>query len=82
MAIESKIQTTIGLCIIEVTKFLMNRYHIDQETAYKKLLATEFYSLLDDSETRLYLEPNGYLCKACALELDEGKNALYAFINQ
>lgn len=82
MAAESRIQTAIGMSVIEITKFLMSRYNLNQEAAYRKLLQTELYSLLNDIETRLYLETNEYLCKACELELDEGETALYEFINQ
>lgn len=82
MAAENKIKTAIGMSVIEITKFLMSRYNMDQELAYRKLLETELYSLLNDIDTRLYLETNEYLCKACELELDEGEEALYDFINQ
>ncbi len=45
------------------------------------LFETELYSLLMDSETRLFLETNEYLCKCCAIELEDGSDALYHFIN-
>lgn len=82
MAAENKIKTAIGMSVIEITKFLMSRYNMDQELAYRKLLGTELYTLLNDIDTRLYLETSEYLCKACELELDEGEEALYDFINQ
>lgn len=46
-----------------------------------KLLATEIYELLLDSETRLFLETNEYLCEACDKELEKGADALFEFIN-
>lgn len=82
MAAENKIKTAIGMSVIEITKFLMSRYNMNQEAAYRKLLGTELYSLLNDTDTRLYLETNEYLCKACELELEEGEASLYKFINQ
>ena len=78
---EGRIETTKGMCVIALTKFLMKRFQIEQDKAYAKLLETELYSLLTDSETRLFLETNEYLCKCCAIELDDGSDALYHFIN-
>lgn len=79
---DGKVQTAVGVTVIEVTKHIMNMYQIDQEAAYKKLLNTDFYGLLNDLDTNLYLETNEYLCKACELELREGKDSFYAYINQ
>lgn len=62
-------------------KYLMKRQNTDYEMAYKKLLSMELYRLLVDSETRLFLETNEYLCDACDKELEEGVDVLYAFIN-
>ncbi|MCM1104721.1 MAG: hypothetical protein NC409_11535 [Clostridium sp.] len=78
---ESRIETTKGMCVVALTKHLMKRQNIGHEAAYKKLLKMELYKLLLDSETRLFLETNEYLCEACNKELDEGKDALYEYIN-
>ena len=75
---EGRIETTTGMCVVALTKHLMKKQNIDYETAYKKLLTTELYKLLLDSETRLFLETNEYLC---AEELEKGADALYEFIN-
>lgn len=77
----SKIETTTGMCVVALTKHLMKKQNIDYETAYKKLLTTELYKLLQDSETRLFLETNEYLCVACDEEIEKGADALYEFIN-
>ena len=53
---EGRIETTTGMCVVALTKHLMKKQNIDYETAYKKLLTTELYKLLLDSETRLFLE--------------------------
>ena len=45
------------------------------------MLAMELYKLLLDSETRLFLETNEYLCEACDEEMEKGADALYEFIN-
>lgn len=50
--------------------------------AYKKLTSTDFFKLLDDLETGLYLEPDAYLCEACLLELEKGPEAMYEFIGR
>ena len=79
---ESKIETATGLCVVALTKYMMQKQKLDFETAYKKLLITELYQLLQDAETRLYLETNEYLIAACDRELEGGKDALYEFINK
>ena len=76
-----KIETTTGMCVVALTKHLMKKQNIDYEEAYKKLLVMELYRLLLDSETRLFLETNEYLCEACDEELEKGADALYEFIN-
>ena len=78
---ESRIETTKGLCVVAMTKHLMKRYQKPQEEAYKMLVAMEIYHLLMDDETRLFLETNEYLCRCCDIECDDGKDALYEFIN-
>jgi len=77
----NRIETTTGMCVVALAKDLMKKQNIDYEIAYKKLLATELYKLLLDSETRLFLETNEYLCEACDEELEKGADALYEFIN-
>lgn len=79
---EGKIETTIGLCVVALTKYIMETQNLDYEAAYKKLLTTELYKLLKDPETRLFLETNEYLIEACSNELADGKNALYEYINK
>lgn len=44
-------------------------------------MATVLYSLMMDADTRLFLEPNDYLCQCLDLELYEGVDSLYQFIN-
>jgi hypothetical protein len=36
---------------------------------------------LRDPDTRLFLEPNNYLCEAYDTEVNVGKDGLYKFIN-
>ena len=78
---DERKQTTLGLSVVAVTKYLMKRYSIDHESAYKKLASTKFFELLNDLDTGLYLEPEKYLNDACALELEQGQDAMYQFIN-
>lgn len=40
------------------------------------------YKVLNDFETRLFLETNEYLCRACDIELQQGKEVLYDYINE
>ena len=78
---ESKIKTTIGLCVVALSKFLMKKYNVSEEEAYQRLMEMELYELLLDVDTRLYLEPNEFLIRCCEIECDKGKEALYRFIN-
>ena len=77
----SKIETTIGLCVVALSKFLMKKYSVSEEEAYQRLMEKELYQLLLDTDTRLFLEPNEFLIRCCEMECDKGKEALYKFIN-
>ena len=79
---DGKVETAKGLCVVALTRYLMERQHLEQDAAYEMLLGMELYSLLMDTETRLFLETNEYLCECCETELKDGKDALYRFINQ
>lgn len=69
------------MCVIELTKHIMDRQKMEYEAAYKQLLSTELYQLLQDAETRLFLETNHYLNEAYDREMKLGKDGLYAYIN-
>lgn len=78
---ESKFQTAVGMCVIALTRHIMEKEKIDKEEAYKELIRMELFELLGDIETRLYLESNDYLCRACDMELDQSIDAMYDFID-
>ena len=78
---ENKVETVKGLCVVALTKHLMEKLGILQDKAYARLIQTELYQLLMDTETNLFLETNAYLCMACDKELDSGIDSLYEFIN-
>ena len=78
---NSKIETTTGMCVVALTRHIMETRQTDYEDAYKHLLSTELYQLLLDEETRLFLETNKFLCKAYDEECNNGKDALYKYIN-
>lgn len=78
---ESKIEVTTGMCVVALTRHIMQKKQVDYEKAYKMLLNSEVYKLLQDAETRLFLETNEYLAEAYDCELDFGKDALYEYIN-
>ena len=42
----SKIETTIGLCVVALSKFLMKKYGISEEEAYQHLMEMDLYELL------------------------------------
>lgn len=78
---ESRIELTIGMCVIALTKHIMKKNNLHQEEAYKKLLASELYKVLKDPETRLLMETNDYLCEAYDEEVANGVDAFYTYIN-
>ncbi len=79
---SGKIETVQGMCVVALTKHLMQKYGLPQDQAYARLLQTEIYTLLMDIDTRLYLETNQYLCEACDRKCDDGSDALYEYINR
>ena len=58
---ESKIETAKGLCVIALTRYLMERFEKPQDEAYQQLISMEIYQLLMDEGTGLFLETNEYL---------------------
>lgn len=79
---NSQIETTTGLCVVALTKYLMDQCDLGQEEAYAKLIQMDLYRLLMDTETNLFLEPNQFLCECCRIELEGGTDALYEYINR
>ena len=79
---SNKIETTKGLCVVALTKYIMEKCNIKQDEAYGRLLKMNLYQLLMDDDTRLFLETNDYLCKCCELEMEQGTDAMYDYINQ
>ena len=79
---ESQIETTKGLCVVALTRYIMERLDLSQDKAYEKLLTMNLYPLLMDTDTRLFLETNAYLCQCCEIELADGVESLYEFINR
>ena len=77
---ESKIETIKGNCVIALTRFIMEKLGLSQDKAFSKLCSTEFFGLLNDSGTNLFMETNNYLCHACDLELSGDTNGMYEFI--
>lgn len=78
---REKVEITMGMCVVVLTRHIMEKRSMDYEAAYKKLLTMELYKLLNDVETRLLLETDEYLCGACDKELEAGKDGLYEYIN-
>lgn len=79
---KGKVGTTIGMCVVALTRHIMSKNNLNYEMAYKKLLSTELYKLLNDKDTRLFLETNEYLCEAYDKEDESGKDAMYEYINE
>ena len=78
---EPKIEHLKGLAVINATKHLMAKYTLNHEDAYKKLLTSETYRILMESDSGLYLESDDYLNTALDSEFDKNKEALYDYIS-
>jgi hypothetical protein len=77
---ESKIETAKGMCVVDVTKFLMKRNNCTNDVAYAHFMSMELFQLLMDTDSGMYLEPNDYLFECCEIEESRGIDALYEFI--
>lgn len=80
MKSNQKNETIIGLCVVSLTRHIMEKENAGYEEAFKALLPTTLYKLLMDEETGLLYEPYEYLHKAYDEEVDNGKEAFYEFI--
>ncbi len=77
---EGKIETTKGNCTVALTRHIMDKYNLPQDKAFAKLASTDFFDLLNDTGTNLFMETNDYLCEACDFELDGNIEQMYSFI--
>ena len=78
---EPKIEHLKGLAVINATKHLMSKYNLNHEDAYKKLLNSETYRILMESDSGLYLESDAYLNIALDSEFEKNKEDLYDYIS-
>lgn len=70
-----------GLSVINATKHIMSKYSLTHEDAFKKLLNSETYRILMESNSGLFLETNSYLNNALDIEFEKDKEALYDYIS-
>jgi len=77
---SEKARVVTGNRVVDLTRSLMERDGVTHDVAYARLYATEFFRLLSDPETRLFLEDDDYLRSALECELRDGINSLYEFI--
>lgn len=75
-----KANTVVGLCVVGLTKHIMEHEGVKLGVAYRKLYSTELYKLLANPETRLSLEDEDYLRNAYDTEMSSGVETLYSFI--
>ena len=71
-----------GICVINLTKNIMEKYSLNHEEAYKKLLVSEIYKILMNDESNLYNETDDYLQAAIQIELTQGKEKLYEYLGK
>ena len=77
---EEKIQTAKGMCIIAMTRHIMEKYQLSPSAAFAKLLSLDFYQLFLNTDSGLYLEPDFFLFTACDLEIDGDKDGMRSYI--
>lgn len=59
----------------------MSKYSLNHEDAYKKLLNSETYRILMESNSGLFLETDSYLNNVLDIEFEKDKEALYDYIS-
>ena len=70
-----------GLSVISATKHIMSKYSLNHEDVYKKLLNSETYRILMESNSGLFLETDSYLNNALDIDFEKDKEALYDYIS-
>ncbi len=76
----SRVRVGILSKIICLVKFEMQMSNSNESEAYAKLISTEFYKLLKDKGTALFLEPIEYVEEAYTLERTKSKEEMLKFI--
>jgi hypothetical protein len=56
---ESKIETAKGMCVVDVTKFLMKRNNCTGDVAYAHFMGMELYQLLMDTDSGMCYQNGG-----------------------
>ncbi len=77
---DSKTEILKGMCVVDITKYLMKKKHWTADIAYLYLMQMELYQILMDTESGLCLEQDEYLFQCCDAELEGGADAFYDFI--
>lgn len=77
---EERIRNTIGECAIGLTCHVMDRDASSHDVAYRQVLGSELFKLINDPDTRLYLETNRELIRLYDIEKNLGIDALYQAI--
>lgn len=79
---KEKFDTVITWNSNTMSKYIMQRDNLNEETARKKLMDMEIYKLMLDQESGIWEECNEYLCECCEVELSQGIDALYNFFKE
>jgi hypothetical protein len=79
---QVKLEMVIQINSKAMTKYIMERDGLDEETARKKLMDMEIYKLMIDQDSGIWAEDNEYLCECCEVELAHGVDALYKFFKE
>lgn len=79
---ESKIETMKGICVVDITKYIMNKLGYAMDKAYSEFMNMELYKLLMDTDSGMYLEPNEFLYECFDIEKSSGTDSLYEYIQQ
>lgn len=78
---DKKVEHLKGLSVINLTKYLMEKYSLSHEDAYRKLMSSETYKILMNTNSDMYLETDKYLIDAIDIEFTKDMNTLYDFLS-
>ena len=78
--LENKIETIKGLCVVNITKFIMTKLGLSADEAYAKFMQMEMFDLLMDTDSGMYLEQNEFLIACSEKEIEYGAEELYKFL--
>ena len=79
---QDRVRHAIASCVVGLTRHVMSRDSLPQDSAYRKVFGSELFKLVSDPDPRLCFEPNSELAVYYDIETSKGVDSLYDAINQ